>query len=184
MEIKNAMRWALMLALIVSIVLLTGCSDPAAGDVNELNEVDKFFQQVQADPITIQGVKLGDSWRLVRDQAAYNDGEHRKEWDINLLTHPEVGTYKEYWVFDEDNVMMVFEGEAAGKTWDGYYEIFHQEADIPNKLLSIDYVYDGGEKQYTRHWTITKLTETELILTEENEAEDYFYQYTFRREKY
>lgn len=172
----------LMIMILASMLL--GCEDNNATEDVFPKEVDHFIESVNTNPVLIDGIKLGDSWRLTRNKYAYNDGEHRKENDIDYLTDLEYSNYKEYWTFDQDRVLITYEGELHGKKLDGYYEIFSQSTDPEKRVVSIHYVYEGEDKRYTINWTITSLTETELILTEEIPEEDYFYQYTFRREKF
>jgi hypothetical protein len=169
--------------IILIPVLFASCEDPEI-NAQEPDEVLQFFKQVQRNPLMVGGIALGDSWRLTREEASYHDGDYVKEFEYDLLNDPEHNKYKEYWIFDEEKLLRVFEGERFGKNWDGYHEFSHQQTDLSNKKLTVDYVYDGGAKTYTRYWTITKLTETELILTDESFDEEYFYQVTFRREKF
>lgn len=175
-------RVKLFLIIAIAIASLTGCSEDEANKVEYPEEVKSFLKQVQEDPMVINSIALGDSWRLIREEGSYDDGGILKDFEYDLLKDSETKSYKEYWIFDTDQVMMVFSGERFGKQWDEYYEVFNQVSDLPNMILSIDYVYDDGDKQYTRHWAITSLTPTELVLTDESPDGDYFYQYTFRRE--
>lgn len=179
---KMYQRVKLFLIVSATLVYLTGCNEDDATKVNYPAEVESFLKQVKEDPMIVNDVTLGDSWRLVREEGSYDDDGIQKEFEYDLLHDSDVGSYKEYWIFDTNQVMMVFSGERFGKSWDEYFEVFNQVSDLPNMMLSIDYVYDDGDKQYTQHWTISSLTSKELVLTAESPDGDYFYQYTFRRE--
>lgn len=174
------------LVLIIFSALFTACEDQNAIEVPADNDVDLFFDAVNADPVYLDGIRFGDSWRLVRETASYFDDPWQKEFDYDLLTDPEHMNYREYWVFDKDKVLIKTSGERFEKNWDGYYEIFDYRLDEKNYDVSIDYVYDDGEKQkhYTRLWMIMMISDHELVLREEHPGSDDFYQYTFRREKY
>lgn len=180
----NIQKTLFMLALLFSGALFQACEKEDLAHKQHPEAVHQFLNTVKADPVMLEGGKLGDSWRLIREKASYKDGEYTKTYDLNLLTDPETANYKEYWTFDREKVLLTFAGTRYGKSWDGYYLIFDQELDLENKRLTIDYVLDGGAKTYTRYWTVTSLTDTELILTDESQQEEYFYQYTFRREKF
>lgn len=185
------------LMIMFGAFMLFGCEDKNVTEDDSTNEVDLFMQSANSNPVFIDGFKLGDSWRVIGEKYAYNDGEYRKEGEVDYLTDPEYSYYKKYWAFDRERVLfgVIFteEGELYFGDKEPYkfeigepyvYEIVDQSTNLEKRMVSIHYIYDDGSKTYTRHWTITSLTETELILTEEIPEEDYFYQYTFRREKF
>jgi len=169
--------------MVLIISLLAGCSDHDAKEDKTLapKAVHEFFNTVSADPVIIDDVKLGDSWRLIHMKETYRDGDIQKEDDLDLLD-PKVGSYKEYWIFDKNQVLLSFSGDGFDKNWDGYYEKFNQEIDAENKIIRIDYVFDDGEKTYSIDWTIHTLTNTELILV--NVENEEIYECTFRREMF
>ncbi|HYC83576.1 MAG TPA: hypothetical protein VEB86_00080 [Chryseosolibacter sp.] len=177
---QTFLKWMLLVAVFVSFVQ---CDEPDANP-SGITEIHDFLNSAKQDPIVIDGTVLGDSWRVTRYEYAYWDGEFRKEGDEDLLNPTECPNYQEFWIFDRDKVMLAFKGDCFDKDWDGYYEKFNQSFDAEKNILKIDYVYDGGEKQYTVEWTVTKISQTELELTEQGDVPEDFVRYTFRREKF
>lgn len=171
---------AIFLVSITSVFL--ACDDPSIENSNS-TQIQEFLNTVSKNAAVINGIKLGDSWRVVREQASYWDGSTRKEFDENWLESDECPDFKQYWIFDRDKVMQAYKGNCYDKDWTNYSEIFTQQMDLENELLTINYIYDDGEKAYTRYWKISVLTETELVLTDEDVNNESFYQYTFRREQ-
>ena len=182
MKIKTIKK-SIFLLLMASSIMFTGCDNEEAEIIMpNPNRVEAFVDIVNEDPVVIDEVKLGDSWRLVREEGAYNDGSIRKEFDSGL-NHPWFDEFKQHWIFSRNQVLINVEDVLHQTDKGDYYELFDYTLDEENKIIRIHYVYDGGDKKYTLNWKITSLTETELILTDRREEEDYFYQYTFIREK-
>jgi hypothetical protein len=88
--------------MFVTMAALTGCGDDQTVESNLDTEVVQFMKDVASDPVLIDGVQLGDTWRLVREVGSYNDGDTRKEYDDDLISDPAIGNYKEFWTFDHE----------------------------------------------------------------------------------
>jgi len=160
------------------------CNEEADCECEEQLNASNFLATLNQDPTIVDDEKLGDSWRVARIDYDYMDGEYVKEGTVDFLysADSECPNYKEFWLIGKDQVMFVFEGDCYGKSWDGNFKLFDHQIDLENKVISIDYVYDDGEKTYTRDWVITELSTNKLVLTDERPDDDYFYQYTFIRE--
>jgi len=173
---------------VLILIFLAACEDQDVSKKNTSDDITDFISSAKEDQFTVDGTNLGDSWRVVRYKASYWDGDYKKEWDEDYLdlasTRPECKDYQEFWIFGLNEVMLAFKGSCFDKNFDGYYEKFNHNFDLPARTITVDYVYDDGEKTYSRRWALSSPSEDILILTEDIKEEDSFHEYTLRREKF
>jgi len=162
------------------------------------SQVTSFLNSVNNNPLMISGKPIKDSWRVVHKKYHYHDGVDMngndliKAFDLNMMTNPlPVNTdferdYRENWILGRDSVMFIYNGSLKdGKLLTNAFEKFKMHVNTPVDqnspfVLTIDYVYDS--KAYSKAWTVTFNNDNEIVLTIQDLATDYLFQYTLRKE--
>jgi|GEM_PF-3245475 len=169
--------------LISFSIALAGCKDKNEIQSSIPLDARGFLNEVLANPLMIDGNQLSDSWRVTCEKYSYDDNGNVKSEEIDLMADPRYSAYKEYWIFGKDSVFHLHMGQLYGKN-DDYKAKFRMHPNENSKVLTIDFVYDGGSKKYSEDWSITSITDNALVLTNDNKDKNYYYQYTFRKENF
>jgi hypothetical protein len=129
--------------------------------------------------------QVNGPWRLIKDEARYQDGTITKNFTYNYLTDPEFKNYKQYWIFHplaKAKVQIKYSGTWADKNWDNYEEVFDVILANDFSNLAVIYSYDGGAKNYTELYEVTRISATQITITCDKPSEAYFRQLTFNLE--
>lgn len=200
-NIMKAISKTLSLFILSSAIWFTGCQDNTVKPTIPVpTPVLNFLTEVNSNPLTIAGKPITDSWRVVHKKYHYHDGTDSngndiiKDLDLTMATNPlpansDFGNdYRENWILGKDSVMFIYNGSLKdGKSFTNAFSEFKMHLNIPadqnsSTVLTIDYVYDSGSKTYSTPWIVTFNSDDEIVFTVQDQATDYFYQYTLHKE--